>query len=409
MKKIYCLFLSLACINLTGCTKKEDNVDNTNNNEVEQVVQTDEEAFEKLKKEEEEERIRKFKEDFFKSKKINLKNYEEVYALTQEISKQIKEFLDINKISYDSSNDNSFIVSKNYAYDKFDKNYIEFFMSNIDVNYNGGLGRFDLIIDKEFHKDLKINTEDSYIAFMYEIYKEFNNIEKEEFNRELNECINRVLNGSYNAVINGDGVIIKVSLDNTTLNIRLDMQKEIVVEPLELTTKEYSTIKEFENFGKNIFSGEKNINKVLLKNSNYRYTYLYEGFFDERFSEDIGFKYRQINKFKNYPLTTNKTVTGKVLNIDDKSYEYIDALIDKFNNDFGFYIKLYMNEKQFADEIQKLSMKQAVFSNDRLRRRYDLNIEGTLPIPGFQSLTLSNDIVSFRLKRDVKAEGIKGR
>lgn len=409
MKKFYCLFLSLACINLTGCTKKEDNLKNDKEENIEQVIQTDEEAFEKLKKEEEEEKIRKFRESFLKSKKVTLKNYEEVYSLTQQISKEIKELLDINKISYDYSNDNSFIVSKNYAYNKFDKNYIEFFISNIDINYNSGVGRFDLIIDKEFHKDLKINTEDNYIAFMYEIYKEFNNIEREEFNKELNDCIKRVLNGSYNAVLNGEGVSIKVSLDDSILNVRLDLKKEINVEPLDLTTKEYSTIKEFEKFGETIFTGGKNINKVLLKNSNYRYTYLYEGFYDDRFSEDIGFKFRQINKFKNYPLTTNKTVTGKVLNIDSKSYEYIDSLIDKFNNDFGFYIKLYMNEKQFADEIQKISMKQAVFSNNILRRRYDLNIEATLPIPGFQSLSVKNDIVDFRVKRDVTAEGIKGR
>lgn len=411
MKKRFFVTLSLLVF-LSGCTKKQEEVKEEPKEEekVIQQVQTDEELFKQQEKELEAKRMEEFKTNFFTQKTIDLKNYEEVYSLTQEISNQIKSLLKNHEIGYVSSNDNSLIVSNTYSYQKLEKTYIRFFMQDINVDYNTGVGSFDLIIDKDFHRDLKIDTTDNYIALMYDIYKTFDkNIEKAEFDKLLEERIKRVSNGSYNSSIKADGIEIKVSKEDNMINVRLDMKKQINVEPLEVTTKEYETLADFKRFSQTIFKDGNNINKVLLKNADYRYTYLYEGFYEDNFYEELGFKFRQKDRFSMYKTTTSQTIKGEVLRIDAKSYDYLDELISKFNNTFNFYIEMYMSEKQFADSIQKLALKQNLLSNKVLRKRYDLEENFYMPIPGFMSLEINNDIVTFKLKRNVIAEKVTGR
>lgn len=378
--------------------------------EEEKALEAEKKLYEKLKKEEELKKRHDFKVNFINSKVIELSEYKEVYELSKNIGIEIEELLEKHQVDYISSNNKSFIFSKDISYKKFDKDYFNFFMYNIDVNYIGGRGKFDLIIDKEFHKDLKADIKENYIALMYDIYKEFNPLVKEEdFINQLDEAITKCRNGAYNAIITGENSSIVVSKKDTVIDICMKVQKEIKIEPLTLTIKEYDTIKEFEEKNENLFNNNKNQNKALLKNLNYRYTYLYESFMKNKFSEDIGFKFRQINKYKDYGTTTSSTLNGKVVKIDNSTYEYLDELIEKFKLDFGFYIGMYMDKNQFADEIQKIALRENVFENDEVNDRFDLNLEPTLPIPGFLELTIEDDIITFKMKRDVIAEGITTR
>lgn len=349
----------------------------------------------------------KFREDFINKDTLNLENYDTVYSITNQISSSIKSLLQEKEISYLSSDNNSLVFSKTNSYEKFNNEYFEFFIFNVDVNYKGGKGNLDLIINKEFHRDSTINLSDKYISLMYEIYKEFNTSSTEEkFESELQTAIDQCLNGAYGAYINGKGINIKVSLSGATLAIDFSMNKGIDVEQLGMTVKNYNTLNEFENMGVNLFENNNNQNKTLNNNENYRYTYMYQNNLSGKFTEQIGFKFRSVDRFTDYGNKQFESLNGKVLKIDNDTYPYIEELIERFNIDLGFYINIYLDKKQFADEIQKFAMKERLFNNNDINKKIKLNGESSMPIPGVYDLSISNDIVTFILERDVTAEGI---
>ncbi len=407
LKKFLCM-LVFSCF-LVGCedNTKQEQVEKTDKLTKEEQLKLEQE----IKQEEELEKKEDFLRDFFSSKSIYLESYEDVLGFNDKVKRSIEDLLVINKIEYVSSKDNSFICSKKNGYSKFENDYYEMFFSNIDVNYNDGMGSFDIFIEKQFHKDTKLEF-DSYISLIYSIYKEFNPyVTQEEFLEILNEAINRVINGGYNIPIESKSNLVRVnvSLEDSTISIRLLFRKPIETKKLETTLKEYNSIEAFKKVNTEINPDKYVDKKIRDKNENYLYTLFYSQDLNSNFSENIGFKFTRKKDIEEFKKEKYSMINTNIVDFNEESSYYLDDLIEKFNNKFSFYIPTYISGKQILDEVQSIDMKEKILNQDFIKEKYDRIISPTIPIPGIYELKIDENSFTINIKRDVLAEGIKSK
>ncbi|MGL5694043.1 MAG: hypothetical protein ACRCXA_08190 [Peptostreptococcaceae bacterium] len=354
-------------------------------------------------------------------KSVNLGDYKGVVKFYDESGSKIEKLLSENNIESIVSSNKSLIVSKQHSYEKFGKMYKQLFVHNIEVDFIEGVGSYNLAIDKKMHIDDSVTVEDPYIKVMYELYKSFYpNTSEAEFIEQLNNIINKAKDTGYTtSMIEVESNInIDATINDATMRLTLDIEKELEVEKVSPITKEYATISEFEGAQKEILKKYTDMDLTNYDNWSYydewsgvpgfygklgesgvknRYTVEYSANKDSDFKEEIEFSlYNYMDKKspKN-EYSTDLYLENDTLKINDTDKAYIKKGVEKFSGITGVDIYKYMTEEEFLKEIESTYLRRQVFDGYSYTefKDYGTKTDTSLPVPGLENLSIDFEVV----------------